>query len=166
MAKGDTKTDFSGEEDLRDEDQRNITEGWPYADGEGATAAPVANRGYGETSANFDQERNQGFRVDDVNADGFESAPATQALPTTDGREDDDQLESDVAIALEEFDDDMLGGLDIHVDGHTVTLRGAVDTAEERRMIELKVLGVRGVSDVKNFITTLGVDSHIPNDAD
>ncbi|MDH4442771.1 MAG: BON domain-containing protein [Rhizobium sp.] len=166
MAKGDRKTDFSGEEDMRDEDQRNIVEGWPYADGEGATASPVGNRSYGETGANFDQDRNQGFRVDDVNADGFEPAPATPVLPTTDGREDDDQLESDVATALEAFDDDMLNGLDIHVDGQTVTLRGAVDTAEERRAIELKVLGVAGVSRVKNFVTTLGVDSHIPDDGD
>ena len=164
MAKGDNKTDFSTEEEFRDDDQRNIADGWPYADGEGATAAPIGNRGYGETSANFDQERNESFRVDDVNADGFEPGPATPVLPTTDGREDDDQLESDVATALEEFDDDMLNGLDIHVDGHTVTLRGAVDTAEERRAIELKVLGVDGVSQAKNFITTLGVDSHIPDD--
>jgi hypothetical protein len=166
MAKDDKKTDFSTEEEFRDDDQRNIADGWPYADGEGATAAPIGNRGYGETSANFDQERNQGFRVDDVNADGFEPTPATPVLPTTDGREDDDQLESDVSVALESFDDTVLTGLDIHVDGHTVTLRGAVDTAEERRAIELKVLGVTGVSEVKNFITTLGVDSHIPNDGD
>jgi hypothetical protein len=164
MAKDDRKTDFSTEEEFRDDDQRNIADGWPYADGEGATAAPIANRGYGETGANFDQDRNQGFRIDDVNADGFEPQPATPVLPTTDGREDDDQLESDVATALEEFDDDLLTGLDIHVDGHVVTLRGAVDTAEERRAIELKVLGVTGVSKVKNFITTLGVDSHIPDE--
>ncbi|MFN3719481.1 MAG: BON domain-containing protein [Rhizobium rhizophilum] len=166
MAKDDRKTDFSAEEEFRDEDQRNIVEGWPYADGEGATSAPVANRSYGETSANFDQERNQGFRVEGVDADGFLPAPAVSDLPTTDGRENDDQLESDVSVALEGFDDTVLTGLDIHVDGHLVTLRGAVDTAEERRAIELKVLGVKGVSDVKNFITTLGVDSHIPDDGD
>ncbi|TPP11205.1 BON domain-containing protein [Rhizobium glycinendophyticum] len=164
MAKDDRKTDFSTEEEFRDDDQRNIADGWPYADGEGATAAPIANRGYGETGANFDQDRNQGFRVDNVNADGFEPEPAIPVLPTTDGREDDDQLESDVATALEDFDDVVLNGLDIHVDAHVVTLRGAVDTAEERRKIELKVLGVTGVSQVKNFITTLGVDSHIPDE--
>lgn len=164
MAKDDRKTDFSTEEEFRDDDQRNIADGWPYADGEGATAAPVANRGYGETSANFDQDRNQGFRIDDVGADGLEPAPAATVLPTTEGREDDDQLESDIAEALEEFNDSLLNGLDVHVDGHVVTLRGAVDTAEERRMIELKVLSVAGVSNVKNFITTLGVDSHIPDD--
>lgn len=166
MAKDDRKTEFSREDDYRDYDQRNIREGWPYADGAGATATPVENRGYGETGANFDRNRNKGFRIDAVNADGFEPDVATPALPTTDGREDDDQLESDIATALEGLDDTILAGLDIHVDGHVVTLRGSVDTAEERRMVELKVLGVKGVSDVKNFITTLGVDSHIPDDGD
>ncbi|QGG90665.1 BON domain-containing protein [Agrobacterium sp. MA01] len=166
MAKDDRKTEFSREDDYRDYDQRNIGEGWPYADGAGATATPVENRGYGETGANFDRDRNEGFRIDAVNADGFEPDVATPALPTTDGREDDDQLESDIATALEGLDDTILAGLDIHVDGHAVTLRGSLDTAEERRMVELKVLGVNGVSDVKNFITTLGVDSHIPDDGD
>ncbi|MBC2773354.1 BON domain-containing protein [Rhizobium sp. AQ_MP] len=164
MAKDDRKTEFSREDDYRDYDQRNIGDGWPYADGPGATASPVENRGYGETGANFDRDRNEGFRVDTVDAEGFEPDVATPVLPTTHGREDDDQLESDIATALDGLDDTLLAGLDIHVDGHVVTLRGSVDTAEERRMIELKVLGVKGVSDVKNFITTLGVDSHIPSD--
>jgi hypothetical protein len=166
MAKDDRKTDFSREDDYRDYDQRNIGDGWPYADGPGATASPVDNRGYGETGANFDRERNEGFRVESVDAKGFEPDLATSVLPTTEGREDDDQLESDISTALEGFDDTVLTGLDIHVDGHVVTLRGAVDTAQERRTIELTVLGVKGVSEVKNFITTLGVDSHIPDDAD
>ncbi|MDH4413688.1 MAG: BON domain-containing protein [Rhizobium sp.] len=166
MAKDDRKTEFSREDDYRDYDQRNIGDGWPYADGPGATASPVGNRAYGETGANFDRDRNEGFRVDPVDAEGFEPALATPDRPSTDGREDDDQLESDIQIALETLDDSVLTGLDIHVDGHVVTLRGAVDTAEERRTIELKVLGVNGVSDVKNFITTLGVDSHIPEDGD
>lgn len=166
MAKDDRKTEFSREDDYRDYDQRNIGEGWPYADGPGATASPVDNRGYGETGANFDRERNEGFRVESVTGEGFEPDLATPDTPTTEGREDDDQLESDISTALESFDDTVLTGLDIHVDGHVVTLRGAVDTAEERRAIELKVLSVNGVREVKNFVTTLGVDSHIPNDGD
>jgi hypothetical protein len=64
MAKDDRKTDFSREDDYRDYDQRNIGDGWPYADGPGATASPVGNRGYGETGANFDRDRNEGFRID------------------------------------------------------------------------------------------------------
>lgn len=166
MAKDDRKTEFSREDDYRDYDQRNIGEGWPYADGPGATAAPVENRGYGETGANFDRERNEGFRVDRVEAGGFEPALATPDEPSTEGREEDDQLESDISVALEDFDDTILTGLDIHVDGNVVTLRGAVDTPEERRALELKVLGVDGVGQVKNFITTLGVDSHIPTDGE
>lgn len=166
MAKDDRKTEFSREDDYRDYDQRNLGDGWPYADGPGATATPVENRGYGETGANFDRDRNEGFRVEQVDADGREPEIATPVLPMTDGREDDDQLESDVTEALEEFDDSQLAGLDIHVDGQVVTLRGSIDTAEERRAIELKVLGVAGVGQVKNFITTLGVDSHIPDDGD
>lgn len=166
MAKDDRKTEFSREDDYRDYDQRNIGDGWPYADGPGATATPVENRGYGETAANFDRDRNEGFRVDPVNAEGFEPALAISDEPSTEGREEDDQLESDISVALEDFDDTVLTGLDIHVDGNVVTLRGAVDTPEERRGIELKVLGVDGVGQVKNFITTLGVDSHIPSDND
>jgi hypothetical protein len=166
MAKDDRKTNFSREDDYRDYDQRNIGDGWPYADGPGATASPVDNRGYGETGANFDRERNEGFRVESVDAEGFEPDLAISVLPTTEGREADDQLESDISTALESLDDTTLTGLDIHVDGHVVTLRGAVDTAQERRTIELTVLGVKGVSEVKNFITTLGVDSHIPDDGD
>jgi hypothetical protein len=166
MTKDDRKTEFSREDDYRDYDQRNIGDGWPYADAPGATATEVGNRAYGETGANFDRERNEGFRVEPVDADGSEPDIATPVLPTTNGREDDDQLESDIAEALEGIDGTLLAGLDVHVDGHTVTLRGTVDTAEERRMIELKVLGVAGVGNVKNFITTLGVDSHIPTDSD
>ncbi|MGL3605473.1 BON domain-containing protein [Rhizobium sp. G187] len=166
MAKDDRKTEFSREADYRDYDQRNIADGWPYSDGAGAVDQPVANRSYGETDANFDRDRNGGFRVDTVEADGFQPAPAMPDAPTTDHRVDEDALEADVATALEDLDDSLISALDIHVDGEIVTLRGAVDTAEERRMLELRVLGVRGVGSVKNFITTLGVDSHIPSDAD
>ncbi len=70
MAKDDRKTELSREDDYRDYDQRNIGDGWPYADGPGATASPVGNRAYGETGANFDRDRNEGFRVDTVGADG------------------------------------------------------------------------------------------------
>lgn len=158
--------EFSRESDYRDYDQRNVADGWPYADGAGAADKPVANRGYGETDANFDRERNGGFRVEQVDADGFTPDPQTPVLPMTDHREVSDQREADIFDALADFDDQMLAGLDIHVDGHKAILRGAVDTAEERRMIELKVLGVNGIAEVQNFITTLGVDSHIPSDVD
>lgn len=161
-----SKTEFSRESDYRDYDQRNVADGWPYADGAGATDKPVANRGYGETDANFDRERNGGFRVEAVDADGFSPDPQTPVLPVTDHREVEDQREAEIFEALGDFEDSLLATLDIHVKGHKAILRGAVDTPEERRMIELKVLGVSGIAEVENHITTLGVDSHIPSDAD
>lgn len=170
MAKDSSKTEFSREDDYRDYEQRDIDNGWPYADGPGAKAEPVENHGYGETGANFDRDRNRGFGVSSVEADGFQSAPATPALSPNDHSEDDDQLESDIDAALADLDETTLAGIDIQVDaqldGHLVTLRGAVDTAEERREIELKVLAIDGVSAVHNHITTLGIDSHIPSDTE
>ncbi|UJW73833.1 BON domain-containing protein [Rhizobium sp. SL42] len=170
MAKDNRKTEFSREDDYRDYEQRDIDNGWPYADGSGATAEPVENHGYGETGANFDRDRNKGFGVSTVEANGLQPQPATPALSANDHSDDDDQLESDIDAALSDFDHNILAGIDIQVDGqaggHLVTLRGAVDTAEERRSIELKVLALNGVRAVHNHITTLGIDSHIPGDAD
>ncbi len=164
--KADTKKDLSREEDYRDFEQRDIENGWPYDDGAGAASRPVGNGAYGETGANFDRERNGGYRVTNVSADGGQAPLASPVLPETNHRENSDQLEADVAAALEDLPDLLLNALDIHADGRVVTLRGAVDTAEERRMIEMRVVAVKGVSTVRNFVTTMGVDTHIPSDSD
>lgn len=162
----DIKKDLSREEDYRDFEQRDIENGWPYDDGAGAASRPVGNGAYGESGANFDRERNGGYRVTNVDADGGQAPLVSPVLPETDHRENSDQLEADVAAALEDLPDLLLNALDIHADGRVVTLRGAVDTAEERRMIELRVVAVSGVSAVRNMITTMGIDTHIPGDAD
>lgn len=162
----DIKKDLSREEDYRDFEQRDIENGWPYDDGAGAASRPVGNGAYGESGANFDRERNGGYRVTNVDADGGQKPLVSPVLPETDHRENSDQLEADVAAALEDLPDLLLNALDIHADGRVVTLRGAVDTAEERRMIELRVVAVSGVSAVRNMITTMGIDTHIPGDAD
>lgn len=162
----DTPKDLSREEDYRDFEQRDIENGWPYDDGAGAASRPVANGAYGETGANFDRQRNGGYRVTEVAADGGQRPLNSPVLPETDHRENSDQLEADVAAALEDLPDTLLNALGIHADGHVVTLRGAVDTPEERREIELRVVSVRGVSAVRNLVTTMGVDTHIPSDID
>ncbi|PPJ46553.1 BON domain-containing protein [Rhizobium sp. KAs_5_22] len=162
----DIKKDLSREEDYRDFEQRDIENGWPYDDGAGAVSRPVGNGAYGETEANFDRERNGGYRITNVSADGGQAPLASPVLPETDHRENSDQLEADVAAALEDLPDLLLNALDIHADGHVVTLRGAVDTTQERRMIEMRVVAVKGVSTVRNFVTTMGVDTHIPSDSD
>ena len=54
--------------------------------------------------------------------------------------------------------------IDIHVDGHTVTLEGSVETIGMARKVELGALSVDGVRHIRNRLETTGVDSHIPNE--
>ena len=110
--KADTKKDLSREEDYRDFEQRDIENGWPYDDGAGAASRPVGNGAYGETGANFDRERNGGYRVTNVDADGGQAPLVSPVLPETDHRENSDQLEADVAAALEDLPDLLLNALD------------------------------------------------------
>ena len=162
----DKKTEFTREEDYRDFEARDLKEGWPYSDEAGAVAPDVGNGPYGKAEADFDRERNEGYRVTEVEADGFQPKLKNSVLPETDRRENSDQVESEVNAALEEIREIDLMGVDIHVDRHVVTLRGAVDTAEERRKIELVALGAKGVEEVRNLINTRGIDTHIPQDND
>lgn len=154
------------EEDFRDYEERDIEDGWPYADESGAAGQPADNRPYGGAGANFDQDRNVGLRVENAEADGSEPALRSPVLPETDHREESDQLEADVTEVIEMLDDIVLEALDVHVDGRVVTLTGSVDTAEERRRVELAALDVAGVSQVINQLRTRGVDSHMPADLD
>lgn len=163
----DDKRNFSREEDYRDFEQRDIQEGWPYADAPGAGARPVANGAYGEAgAADFDRERNEGYRISRAGRDGLQQNTADPVLPETDRRDIADALEASVHDILEELDGIDLAAVDVHVDKRVVTLRGAVDTAEERRRIERAVLATPGVANVRNYIRTRGVDTHIAPDAD
>lgn len=159
------RKDLSREEDYRDFDQRDRTDGWPYDDSVGAGARPVDNQAYGE-SANFDRDRNEGFRFSSADSSGLEHKPSDPVLPETNHRETSDQIEADITTAIESLEDISVDAIDVHVDGHTVTLTGAVDTIAELRKLELAVLAVPEVREVDNQVITLGVDSHIPQDAD
>ena len=144
------KGELSREEDYRAYLQKDVDQGWPYDDKE--SAAP--------------EGEDPGFRMTRADADGLEHHPKDPVLPETDHREDSDQLESDISEVLELMDDIDMDSIDIHVDGRTVTLTGGVDTLEDRRAVELKVLGVAGVAKVRNQLRTRGVDTHIPMDGD
>ncbi|MCL6707835.1 BON domain-containing protein [Pseudomonas sp. R2.Fl] len=159
------RKNYSREEDYRDYDERDKSEGWPYDDRPGAAARPVDNQAYGE-SANFDRERNAGFRFSDAESSGLEHKPTDPVLPETDHREMSDQIEADITAAIESLEGISADAIDVHVDGHTATLTGAVDTIAELRKLELAVLAVPEVLHVDNQVITLGVDSHIPPDAD
>lgn len=165
MALRKTENDLSREEDFRDYEQRDIDEGWPYADKSGSSSSPVRNGEYG-SSGNFDRERNGGFHVDGIQADGAENRIRDRGVPDSIGGEDADELEERVSEALENLDGLQLEMIDLHVDGTTVVLEGMVDDDALIRRIVATSLRVPGVSRVINRITAGGVDSHIPDDSD
>ncbi len=92
--------DISREEDFRDYDDRNIDEGWPYDDAAGAGSRSVDNNAYGQPAANFDRDRNPGYRIDEPDADGAEQRLRDGIRPETIGREDADDLEERITDKL------------------------------------------------------------------
>ena len=152
--------ELSREEDYRDFEERNIDDGWPYAD-KGQTGADSANGAYGEASG---RDANSGFRVDGVDEDGNENPLKDSLRPGMIDRDDSDELEAKVAENLENIPDVDVGGIEVHADGHVVTLEGEVETIGMARKVELAALAVDGVHHVRNKIETTGVDSHIPTD--
>ena len=164
MPKINDKTSLSREEDYRDFEERNLDDGWPYADGSGAKADGSENRAYGETSANFDRDRNSGFRIDGTDEDGNENRLKDSLEPHTIDRDESDDLEARVTENLENIPDVDIDSVDVHADGHTVTLEGSVETIGIARKVELGALSVDGVHHVRNHLQTTGVDAHIPNE--
>jgi hypothetical protein len=157
---------ISREDDFRDFEQRDIRDGWPYADKD---ADPGAGRNapYGAQEANFDQLENAGVElsldpvVKDVNG-----AP----LPFSDGTEDviaDDELEDRITQALEDDEQIDLASLEINVRDGAVHIDGGIDSDDDRRHLVGLIRAVRGVRNVnaRNLLTR-GVDSHIPGDTE
>ena len=158
------KPPVSREEDYRDFEERNLDDGWPYADGSGAKSAATGNRPYGETSANFESDRNSGFRIDGTDEDGNENRLKDSLEPDTIDRDESDELEVRVTENIENIPDVDIDSLEVHADGHTVTLEGSVETIGIARKVELGALSVDGVHRVRNHLQTTGVDAHIPNE--
>ncbi|MBB3657122.1 osmotically-inducible protein OsmY [Rhizobium sp. BK650] len=158
------KSSRSREEDYRDFEERNLDDGWPYADGSGAKAADSENRAYGETSANFDRDRNSGFRIDGTDEDGNENRLKDSLQPDTIDRDESDELEARVHDNLENIPDVDINSVEVHANGHIVTLEGSVETIGIARKVELSALSVDGVHHVRNRLEVTGVDAHIPNE--
>jgi hypothetical protein len=156
----DGKTPLSREEDYRDFEERNVDGGWPYSDGEGPTPKTPDNPGYGETPANFDQDSNSGFRVDGIDKDGNENPLKDSLRAGTIDRDDSDDLEARVSESIENVPEVDMNSIDVHADGHTVTIEGSVETVGIARKVELAVSSVDGVRQVRNQLRTTGVDSH------
>jgi len=156
--------DISREEDFRDYDDRNIDEGWPYDDAAGAGSRAVDNTAYGQPSANFDRDRNPGYRVEDAEADGAEQRLSDSILPETIGREILDDLEEQITDRLLDLDIVEVDSIDVHVEGDRVTLEGVVDDRSTSQKLAREVGKIGGVRLVVNNLRLAGVDSRIPDE--
>jgi len=163
MAAKRNENDVSREEDFRDYDDRNIDEGWPYDDAAGAKSRPVDNTAYG-SGANFDEERNGGYKVHGTDADGQQDRLTDAIKPATDGLEDSDDIEERASEALENLEDVDMNSIDLHVHGGTLTIEGAVDDAQTSRRIVGTLQSIKGVRTVINNLRLNGVDGRIPDE--
>ncbi|SFB37245.1 BON domain-containing protein [Rhizobium sp. NFR07] len=156
--------DVSREEDFRDFDDRNIDEGWPYADQPGAASGPVDNAAYGNSGANTEKDRNPGFLLDDAGADGLEEPLKDSLRPGTMGLEDSDDLEERITDTIDGLGIIDMDLIDVHVDRGIVTVEGEVDDAPTAHQILRQVQAVKGVRKVVNHLRLVGVDGSIPDD--
>ncbi|MCV3764961.1 BON domain-containing protein [Rhizobium sp. TRM95796] len=147
------------EEDYRDYNERDISEGWPYADEE---VVAKKNEAYG---VEFDDEDKTSVEISDEPA--IESQGGPNLFPeTAKAAVEDDGVEETIYERLtntRRWEDNQLT-VTMH-DG-VATLDGKVETERDRQLINQIALGTPGVEDTINRITLIGVDSHIPRDAD
>jgi osmotically-inducible protein OsmY len=151
------------EEDYRDYEERDLNEGWPYADADGS-GGRKRNAAYGQSAANFDAEENPGVEVAGQAAIVSEGGPALSKT-IAHGAIEDDALEEEIAERLSL--DDRIDESQITVTVHSgvVELDGSVETREEQLIAEQIVEGVSGIRIVRNKLVLTGLDSHIPYDA-
>ncbi|MGO8666360.1 hypothetical protein ACC805_37375, partial [Rhizobium ruizarguesonis] len=65
---------------------------------------------------------------------------------------------------LENIPEVDIDSIEVHADGHVVTLEWSVETIGIARKVELGALSVDGVRHVRNKLQQTGVDAHIPNE--
>lgn len=154
-----TTSDKDREEDFRDYEQRDLGEGWPYADGE-----PVKKRNaaYGDTSDELDPTNVE------IASDTFiESDGGPTLFPDEEGGNiDDDGIEEEIANKLSDAGRWNDNQLEVTVHNGIATIEGEVETEHDRQLINQVVLRTAGIRDTVNNLILSGVDSHIPSDAD
>ena len=160
------KKPTSREEDFRDYEDRNLRDGWPYADRDRGRSG-ARNEAYGRQAANFEDDGNIGVEI----AGGPELVDVDGGpLPFSDDVDSaiaDDDLEERVTELLERAAEIDTNSLEIAVKKAMAIIEGSVDSEADRaRLVALvaRIPGVRGV-DAERLLTR-GVDSHIPADAD
>jgi hypothetical protein len=151
--------DKDREEDFRDYNERDLGEGWPYADGE-----PVKKRNaeYGKASDELDPTNMEVASETFIESDGGPSL-----FPEDEGGSiDDDAIEEEISTKLSDsgrWDDNQF---EITVHGGIATIEGEVETEHDRQVINQIVLRTAGIRKTVNNLILIGADSHIPSDAD
>lgn len=156
--------DISREEDFRDYEERNLDDGWPYADKPGAASAPVDNAPYGGSESDTATDQNPGFMVDEAGFDGMEPPQRDSLRPGTIGLEIADDLEERITETIDALGIIDMALIDVRVQGNTTTIEGEVDDAATGRRILAAVQTVAGVRNIRNHLRLSGVDSRIPSD--
>ena len=150
----------SREDDFRDYEEREIDEGWPYADEDAVKTGE--NVGYGTSESNFDKVDGPGAEIADAPAIASQGGPSLSPS-SEDPVIEDDAIGEQIALAFES------NGLDsenitINVHQGIAELSGRVDTDEEKSKLVRVALAVPGVENVTDALTLSGVDGHIPTD--
>lgn len=152
----------SREEDYRDYEERDLKDGWPYPDDDNTRRK--SNEAYGSSPAGLEGDPNPGAEIAGNPEIRSEGGPAL-AQGIASEAIDDDALE-------EQIFDQLTERADIDEDQITVTVRngiaeltGNVDTTDAAFVAEQIAGAVPGVRFVRNRLVSLGVDSHIPDDA-
>jgi hypothetical protein len=154
-----TTADKDREEDFRDYQERDLGDGWPYADGE---PKKKRNAEYGKASDELDPDNFEIAGDTTIESDGGPSLFPREESGTI----ADDAIEEVIATKLSDsgrWDDNQI---ELTVNNGVVTIEGEVETEHERQLINQLVLRTPGVRDSVNNLLLIGVDSHIPSDAD
>lgn len=152
------------EEDYRDYEERDINDGWPYADAAPASGSKVANASYGQPRENFDEAGNPGIQRS--NDTVIQSSNGVDLFgDDTEADVQDDAQEEAIANALSDAGIDS-SCMELKVRRGIALLTGGVDTAEDRIRIEQLVSAIAGITGVRNELDLRGADGHIPNDWD
>ncbi|HZG29902.1 MAG TPA: BON domain-containing protein [Ensifer sp.] len=151
------------EEDYRDYDKRNIGEGWPYADEDGVPARQ--NAPYGTSTSNLDEAERVGVEVGERPEIASRGGPSLSPV-FEEYAINDDVLEERIMDVLGDNDNFDPALMTVTVHHGVATLSGKVETAHARALAETLTLAVKGIRSCVNKLVMIGVDSHIPPDAD
>lgn len=158
----DRSRETTREDDYRDYEERDLEQGWPYPDGD--IPSRRANEAYGAEPAGLEADANPGLEVARDTAIQSQGGPA---LSRGIAREaiDDDALEEKISNQFVDRDDIDEDQITVTVHHGVAKLSGDVETSRDAALAARIAAAVPGVRAVYNLLVPIGVDSHIPPDA-